>query len=39
MGGATHSEFVWLERDEIKSLGWSWEILKNDFVEFWKRTA
>ncbi|WVQ82452.1 hypothetical protein IAT38_004581 [Cryptococcus sp. DSM 104549] len=39
IAGATHSDFVWLDRDEIAIMGWSWEVLKKDFTRFWAETA
>lgn len=37
--GATHSEFIWLDRDEISTMGWSWDILTTDFERLWERAA
>ncbi|OWZ28685.1 hypothetical protein C349_06579 [Cryptococcus neoformans var. grubii Br795] len=37
--GATHSEFIWLDRDEVSTMGWSWDILTTDFERLWERAA
>ncbi|WWD17607.1 hypothetical protein CI109_102048 [Kwoniella shandongensis] len=39
LDGATHSDFVWLDRNEIDSMGWTWTILRKDFEDFWKRVT
>jgi hypothetical protein len=36
--GATHSDFVWMDRGVAKPLGWSWKTIEQDFGTFWNAT-
>ncbi|RSH91989.1 hypothetical protein EHS25_009360 [Saitozyma podzolica] len=37
--GGTHSEFVWVDRGEIDTMGFSWPVIREDFATFWAGSA